>query len=975
MKKICSIYGLLWLFSFLLLLGCGSGQAPFNFAMHVVVQPATPSFDAGKSVNLSAVVQNDYTGRGVTWRVEGTNCKGAACGTLEQMCPTSAVFVPPAKSAGNISVKIIATSIANNLVVGSTTLTQAETLGISTTSLPGGEIGGAYAQTLQAAGGVQPYLWTIQAGVLPDGLTLDAASGAITGKPTAGGTSNVVVQVADFGGVSTTAAFQITVKDVGVTILPNIQQMIEPAQTVAFTAQLRNDLANLGVTWSIAGPKCDVGPCGTVTNASALAATYVAPTQVATETSLLVIATSVADPLRAAEEQLVVARPLAVTTDLLMNGQIGVSYADRLVVTGGIAPYSFVVTGGALPPGLVMDQASGAISGVPTTKGTYAMSVAVTDAGGAFAQTVTKSLGITIGDALPLVITTASLPDATVNAVYSLQVEASGGLTPYSWSVTGGALPAGLSLSSDGVLSGTPTATGAYSVTVQVMDAEATSLTATKSFTLNVGYPHGPHDSALNGHYAFLLNGYDDGAGAVAEAGSFAADGNGNISGGVMDLNRVSGVTLGASFTGHYLIGLDNRGMMTLQMANGQTVQYSFAVDSTNGAVAQRARLIEFDDADGTSGTRGSGVMRLQDAAAFTQAALQGNYVFGLSGETAAGSGTAGPVAIVGVVAADGAGNLSSGMEDVNLVNVVSPSVSVTGTNGTPDAVSGRTSMTMQAAGSGLSALPVNYSAYIVAANEVLVLSVDPRTQASVVSGEVNKQAASAFTNASLGNNFVIYENGQNADGSNQPVAGQTNSLVAVYSSDGSGNCTLQALDQNAGGVIQTFEQTGQTGAVSCDVRPNGRATLTAKQTMYLSDTGTGYFIENGLATLGRIEPQSGGPFTNASVPTTFFFGSVAPASTSESVRVGTGSFEHQAMFSPVVDISAPTALQPGVQLFLPYVVDTYGRAILPDKQGGDTQGGTYVMYVLSPTRMIWFDENTANPAPSMEVIDTQQVP
>jgi hypothetical protein len=611
---------------------------------------------------------------------------------------------------------------------------------------------------------------------------------------------------------------------------------------------------------------------------------------------------------------------------------------------------------------------------MPTTKGTYAISVTVTDAGGAFAQKVTKSLSITIGDALPLVITTVSLPDATINAAYSLQLEAAGGLTPYSWSVAGGALPAGLSLSNDGVLAGTPTVTGAFSVTVQVMDAEATPLAATKSFTLNVGYPHGPHDSALNGHYAFLFSGYEDGAGAVAAGGSFAADGNGNITGGVMDVNRVSGVTLGASFTGHYLIGLDNRGMMTLQMASGQTVQYSFAVDTASGEVAQRARFIEFDDANGHAGTRGSGVMRLQDATAFTQAAMQGNYVFGLAGVTAAGSGTAGPVAIAGVVTADGAGSLNSGVEDTNVINVVSAGISVAGSDAAPDAGSGRALITLQAAG-GAGALPVHYGAYVVSADEALLLSIDPRAQASVVSGALNKQKVGAFTNASFGNSFVIYENGANADASNQPVAGQTNSLVAVYSADGNGNCTLQAMDQNAGGVIQTFEQTGQMAAVSCDVQPNGRATLTTKQTMYLYGTGTGYYIENGVAVLGHIEPQSGGPFTNASVPATFYFGSVAAGSTSANVSVGTGSFEHQALFSPVADISTPTSLQPGVALFLPYVVDTYGRAILPDKQGGDTQGGIYVMYVLSPTRMIWFDENTANTSPSMEVVDAQSIP
>ena len=81
-----------------------------------------------------------------------------------------------------------------------------------------------------------------------------------------------------------------------------------------------------------------------------------------------------------------------------------------------------------------------------------------------------------------LAITTASLPAGTVNAAYSQTLAATGGTTPYSWSVSAGTLPAGLSLSAAGVLGGTPTTAGTSNFTVQVTGGG----TATKAFTVTI---------------------------------------------------------------------------------------------------------------------------------------------------------------------------------------------------------------------------------------------------------------------------------------------------------------------------------------------------------------------------------------------------------------------------------------------------------------------------------------------------------
>lgn len=92
---------------------------------------------------------------------------------------------------------------------------------------------------------------------------------------------------------------------------------------------------------------------------------------------------------------------------------------------------------------------------------------------------------ITFRPAGVLVVSTSSpLGDGTVGASYYQSLASSGGITPYTWTVTVGTLPAGLTLSTDGVISGTPTTPGSSSFTVQVQDGSTD--TATKAFTIDV---------------------------------------------------------------------------------------------------------------------------------------------------------------------------------------------------------------------------------------------------------------------------------------------------------------------------------------------------------------------------------------------------------------------------------------------------------------------------------------------------------
>src|SRR5579863_2132957 len=137
--------------------------------------------------------------------------------------------------------------------------------------------------------------------------------------------------------------------------------------------------------------------------------------------------------------------PLSISTSSLPNGQIGTVYSATLVATGGTPPFHWSTTSGALPAGLTLNASTGAISGTPTaTANNLALTFQVQDSGSPM-QSKSVKVTLTIAPAT-LAISTNSLPNGQVGVAYSATLAASGGTTPYTWSLTSGALPANLQL-------------------------------------------------------------------------------------------------------------------------------------------------------------------------------------------------------------------------------------------------------------------------------------------------------------------------------------------------------------------------------------------------------------------------------------------------------------------------------------------------------------------------------------------------
>ncbi|MHC4712533.1 MAG: putative Ig domain-containing protein, partial [Planctomycetota bacterium] len=162
---------------------------------------------------------------------------------------------------------------------------------------------------------------------------------------------------------------------------------------------------------------------------------------------------------------------LVVTTSSLPDGTVGAAYSETVAATGGLPPYDWSVVSGNLPAGLSLNSLTGEISGTPTTAETANFTVEVADSANP-SDSDQQALSITIYDDLD--ITTSILPDGTEGVAYSQTLAATGGLTPYTWSVVSGSLPAGLSLnSSTGDISGTPTTAETANFTVEVTDSQA----------------------------------------------------------------------------------------------------------------------------------------------------------------------------------------------------------------------------------------------------------------------------------------------------------------------------------------------------------------------------------------------------------------------------------------------------------------------------------------------------------------------
>jgi hypothetical protein len=276
-------------------------------------------------------------------------------------------------------------------------------LAVSTTSLSSGQVGVAYNATLAATGGVTPYHWTLTVGALPAGLSLNSTSGAITGTPTAAVNATALTfTVADSGSPAQSASVNLTLTiaasapitplAITTTTLPNGQAGASYSATLTATG------GTAPYRWAITSGSL---PSGLLLNAATGAITG-APTAGANNLSVGFTVTDSSSPAQTKTATLTLfisssgAGVLSITTSLLPNGQAGNAYNAALAATGGTLPYTWSIAIGALPAGLSLNAATGAITGTPTaTASASPLTVSVSDSS-IPVQTSSANLALTI---------------------------------------------------------------------------------------------------------------------------------------------------------------------------------------------------------------------------------------------------------------------------------------------------------------------------------------------------------------------------------------------------------------------------------------------------------------------------------------------------------------------------------------------------------------------------------------------------
>lgn len=336
---------------------------------------------------------------------------------------------------------------------------------IQTESLAEAIEGEGYSQQLAAVGGNGGYSWVLAAGSLPSGLTL-SPTGTISGTPAGAGTSSFRVRATDSGGRSATADLSIPVVQA---LAVHTWTLPDAEVGEGYAAPLQAVGGRGTLTWSLTG---EAASWLVVSSAGALSGT-----PMASGASTVTVAVADESGQQATRQLPIIVRaPLAVAAISLPAATEGRSYAAQLVATGGDGVYTWTVESGALPTGVVLTT-GGALTGTPASGGEFTFTVQVTDGAD---RVATRSLSLTVERAPT--IQTVSLPPGDVGEPYAAQLEATGGTGAYTWSVTDGALPDGLTLSSSGAISGTPTMLGSSTLTVRVTDEAA----ATHSRALTV---------------------------------------------------------------------------------------------------------------------------------------------------------------------------------------------------------------------------------------------------------------------------------------------------------------------------------------------------------------------------------------------------------------------------------------------------------------------------------------------------------